>query len=165
VLQVAIQNAQPPEQVQAAFDDAVKATQDRERLINEGQAYANDVIPKAGGTAARLLQEAEGYRTRVVQTAEGDAARFRQVAAAYNNAPQVTRDRMYLETMQQIFSNTSKILIDSRSSNPLLYLPFDKLLQQSAGEAVTVRPSTAPPAEPAPAEPRPSAGARVRETR
>jgi len=165
VLQVAIQNAQPPEQVQAAFDDAVKATQDRERLINEGQAYANDVIPKAGGTAARLLQEAEGYRTRVVQTAEGDAARFRQVAAAYNNAPQVTRDRMYLETMQQIFSNTSKILIDSRSSNPLLYLPFDKLLQQSAGDAVTVRPSTVLPAEPAPAEPRPSAGARVRETR
>jgi membrane protease subunit HflK len=165
VLQVAIQNAQPPEQVQAAFDDAVKATQDRERLINEGQAYANDVIPKAGGTAARLLQEAEGYRTRVVQTAEGDAARFRQVAAAYNNAPQVTRDRMYLETMQQIFSNTSKILIDSRSSNPLLYLPFDKLLQQSTGDAATVRPVPLLPPEPAPAEPRPSAGARVRETR
>jgi membrane protease subunit HflK len=165
VLQVAIQNAQPPEQVQAAFDDAVKATQDRERLINEGQAYANDVIPKAGGMAARLMQEAEGYRTRVVQTAEGDAARFRQVAAAYSNAPQVTRDRLYLETMQQIFSNTSKVLIDSRNSNPLLYLPFDKLLQQSAGDAVTVRPSTALPAEPAPVETRPSAGARGRESR
>jgi membrane protease subunit HflK len=165
VLQVAIQNAQPPEQVQAAFDDAVKATQDRERLINEGQAYANDVIPKAGGTAARLLQEAEGYRTRVVQTAEGDAARFRQVAGAYGNAPQVTRDRLYLETMQQIFSSTSKVLIDSRNSNPLLYLPFDKLLQQSAGDTVTVRPSPSLPAEPAPAEPRPSAGARTRETR
>ena len=165
VLQVAIQNAQPPEQVQAAFDDAVKATQDRERLINEGQAYANYVIPKAGGTAARLMQEAEGYRTRVVQTAEGDAARFRQVAAAYSKAPQVTRDRLYLETMQQIFSNTSKVLIDSRNSNPLLYLPLDKLLQQSAGDAVTVRPSTVPPAEPAPVETRPSAGARGRESR
>ena len=165
VLQVAIQNAQPPEQVQAAFDDAVKATQDRERLINEGQAYANDVIPKARGTAARLLQEAEGYRTRVVQTAEGDASRFRQVAAAYSNAPQVTRDRMYLETMQQIFSSTSKVLIDSRSSNQLLYLPFDKLLQQSAGDVATVRPAPALPAEPAAAEPKTSAGARTRETR
>jgi len=165
VLQVAIQNAQPPEQVQAAFDDAVKATQDRERLINEGQAYANDVIPRAGGMAARLMQEAEGYRTRVVQTAEGDAARFRQVAAAYSSAPQITRDRLYLETMQQVFSSTSKVLIDSRNTNPLLYLPFDKLLQQSAGDAVTIRPAPALPAEPAPGESRPSAGARTRESR
>jgi membrane protease subunit HflK len=165
VLQVAIQNAQPPEQVQAAFDDAVKATQDRERLINEGQAYANDVIPKARGTAARLMQEAEGHRARVVQTAEGDAARFRQVATEYAKAPQVTRERLYLDTMQQIFANTSKVLVDSKSSSPLLYLPFDKLLQHSAGDAATVRPSTALPAEPAPAEPRPAAGARSRETR
>jgi membrane protease subunit HflK len=165
VLQVAIQNAQPPEQVQAAFDDAVKATQDRERLINEGQAYANDVVPKARGTAARLLQEAEGYRTRVVQTAEGDAARFRQVLAEYTKAPQVTRERLYIETMQQIFSSTTKVMIDSRASNPLLYLPFDKLLQQTAGEAATVRPSVPSPAEAAPVEPRPGSGGRVRETR
>ena len=166
VLQVAIQNAQPPEQVQAAFDDAVKATQDRERLINEGQAYANDVIPKAGGTAARLLQEAEGYRTRVVQTAEGDAARFRQVVTEYSKAPQVTRDRLYLETMQQIFSSTTKVLVDSRSTNQLLYLPFDKLLQQSTGDVpTTVRPAPALPTEPAPAEPKTSAGVRTRETR
>ncbi len=166
VLQVAIQNAQPPEQVQAAFDDAVKATQDRERLINEGQAYANDVIPRAGGTAARLRQEAEAHRTRVVQTAEGDAARFRLIAAEYSKAPQITRERMYLETMQQIFSSTTKVMVESRNSNPLLYLPFDKLLQQSAGEApAVVRPAPAPPAEPAPAETRPSAGARSRETR
>jgi membrane protease subunit HflK len=165
VLQVAIQNAQPPEQVQAAFDDAVKATQDRERLINEGQSYANDVIPKAGGTAARLLQEAEGYRTRIVQTAEGDAARFRQILAEYNRAPQVTRERLYLETMQQIFTSTTKVMIDTRASNPLLYLPFDKLLQQSAGESATVRPPLSLPAEPAPPEPRPSAGTRGRETR
>jgi len=165
VLQVAIQNAQPPEQVQAAFDDAVKATQDRERLINEGQAYANDVIPKAGGTAARLLQEAEGYRTRIVQTAEGDAARFRQVLAEYSKAPQVTRDRLYLETMQQIFSSTTKVMIDSKASNQLLYLPLDRLLQQSMGDTATVRPPVSMPAEPPPSEPRQSAGARVRESR
>lgn len=165
VLQVAIQNAQPPEQVQAAFDDAVKATQDRERLINEGQAYANDVIPRARGTAARLLQEAEGYRTRVVETAEGDAARFRQVATAYAQAPQVTRERLYIETMQQIFANTSKVLIDSRASTPLLYLPFDKLLQQSAQEPVTVRPTSPSTNEPAPVDSRPSPGSRGRESR
>jgi len=165
VLQVAIQNAQPPEQVQAAFDDAVKATQDRERLINEGQAYANDVIPKAGGTAARLLQEAEGYRTRIVQTAEGDAARFRQVLTEYSKAPQVTRDRLYLETMQQIFSSTTKVMIDSKASNQLLYLPLDRLLQQSMGDTATVRPPVSMPAEPPPSEPRQSAGARVRESR
>ncbi len=165
ILQVAIQNAQPPEQVQAAFDDAVKATQDRERLINEGQAYANDVVPKAGGTAARLLQEAEGYRTRVVQTAEGDAARFRQVLTEYNKAPQVTRDRLYLDTMQQIFSNTTKVMIDSRSSNPLLYLPFDKLMQQSATEGGAARAPVATLPEPAPADSRSSSGLRSRETR
>jgi membrane protease subunit HflK len=100
-----------------------------------------------------------------VQTAEGDAARFRQVLVEYSRAPQVTRDRMYLETMQQIFSSTTKVLIDSRNSSPLLYLPLDKLMQQSAQEPVTVRPPAAPPAEPAPAEPRPGAGARVRESR
>ena len=164
VLQVAIQNAQPPEQVQAAFDDAVKATQDRERLINEGQAYANDVIPRAGGTAARLLQEAEGYRTRVVETAQGDASRFRQVATEYARAPQVTRDRLYLETMQQIFTNTTKVMIDSRSGNPLLFLPFDKLLQQSAADSAVVRPSPGMP-EPLPIESRPALGSRGRETR
>jgi membrane protease subunit HflK len=165
VLQVAIQNAQPPEQVQAAFDDAVKATQDRERLINEGQAYANDVVPKAGGTAARLLQEAEGYRTRIVQTAEGDAARFRQVLVEYNKAPQVTRDRLYLDTMQQIFSNTTKVMIDSRGSSPMLYLPLDKLLQQSGAEAGAGRTPSMTLSEPAPSEPRASGGARSRETR
>lgn len=166
VLQVAIQNAQPPEQVQAAFDDAVKATQDRERLINEGQSYANDVIPKAGGAAARLLQEAEGYRTRIVQTAEGDASRFRQVLTEYNKAPAVTRDRLYLDTMQQIFSNTTKVMIDSRSSNQLLYLPFDKLMQQVTGETATVRPVTPAPAEAVtPGDARVSGATRSRETR
>jgi len=164
VLQVAIQNAQPPEQVQAAFDDAVKATQDRERLINEGQAYANDVVPRARGTAARLMQEAEGYRTRVVETAQGDTARFRLVAAEYAKAPQVTRDRMYIDTMQQIFASTTKVLIDTRNSSQLLYLPFDKLLQQNGAETATVRPPPVIP-EPAPVDPRSGAGSRSRESR
>jgi len=132
---VAIQNAQPPEQVQAAFDDAVKATQDRERQINEGQAYANDVVPKARGLAARLMQEAEAYRTRVIETAQGDASRFRQLLVEYTKAPAVTRDRLYLETMQQVFSNTTKVLVDTKSNNNVLFLPFDKLMQQAIADS------------------------------
>jgi membrane protease subunit HflK len=146
---VAIQNAQPPEQVQAAFDDAVKAGQDRERQINEGQAYANDVVPKARGAASRLLQEAEGYRTRIVQNAEGDASRFKQILTEYQKAPAVTRDRMYLETMQQIFGNTTKVLVDSRNNNQLLYLPLDKLLQQATPETTAPRAAVTPSPEPA----------------
>jgi membrane protease subunit HflK len=132
---VAIQNAQPPEQVQAAFDDAVRATQDRERQISEGEAYANDVVPKARGLASRLVQEAEGYRARTIETAQGDAARFRQVLVEYNKAPQITRDRLYLETMQAVFSNTTKVLLDTRGGNNLLYLPFDKLMQQAIADS------------------------------
>ncbi len=133
VVDVTIQQVQPPEQVQAAFEDANKAAQDRERLINEGRAYANDVIPKVRGTAARLMQEADGYRQRVIASAEGDTSRFRQVLAEYAKAPQVTRERMYLETMQEIFTNTSKVYVDSRASNNLLYLPLDRLMQHGAG--------------------------------
>jgi membrane protease subunit HflK len=146
---VAIQNAQPPEQVQAAFDDAVRATQDRERQINEGQAYANDVVPKARGLAARLVQEAEGYRSRVVQSAEGDGARFRQVLVEYNRAPAVTRDRMYLETMQTVFTNASKVMVDTRTNNSLLYLPLDKLMQQTIAEVNAAAPR-APGVTPSP---------------
>ena len=131
VSKVTMQNAQPPEQVQAAFDDAVKAGQDRERQKNEGQAYANDVIPKARGTAARLLQEADGYKQRLIATAEGDASRFRQINAEYTKAPEVTRSRMYLETMQQIYASTSKVMVDTKGQGNLLYLPLDKLLQAS----------------------------------
>ncbi|MEW5880918.1 MAG: FtsH protease activity modulator HflK [Pseudomonadota bacterium] len=157
VLEVAIQNAQPPEQVQAAFDDAVKAGQDRERLINEGQAYANDVVPKARGAASRLLQEAEGYRTRVVETAQGDAARFRQILAEYNKAPAVTRDRMYLDTMQQIFTNATKVMVDARGGNNVLFLPFDKLMQQVIGEGGGSG-ARVVPAPPAPVAPEPAQG-------
>jgi modulator of FtsH protease HflK len=152
VLTVAIQNAQPPQEVQAAFDDAVKATQDRERLINEGQAYFNDVVPKARGTASRLTQEAEGFRTRVIETAEGDTSRFKAVLGEYSKAPAVTRERLYLETMQQVFSNTTKVMVDSRNSSPLLYLPFDRLMQQAGGEPAAA-PRGAPTQEPVPAAP------------
>mgnify|MGYP001766272352 CR=1 FL=1 len=137
ISKVTMQNAQPPEQVQSAFDDAVKAGQDRERQKNEGQAYANDVIPKAKGTAARLMEEANGYRQRVVATAEGDASRFRQVQTEYAKAPEVTRQRMYLETMQQIYSNTSKVMVDTKGQGNLLYLPLDKLMQAATVSTAT----------------------------
>jgi membrane protease subunit HflK len=143
VVDVTIQQAQPPEQVQAAFEDANKAAQDRERLINEGQAYANDIIPRARGTAARLLEEAEGYRQRVIAAAEGDADRFTSVLTEYAKAPAVTRERMYLETMQQIFSNTSKVFIDSKTSGNLLYLPLDRLIQQG-DPSRSAQPNAAP---------------------
>lgn len=132
VSKLTLQNVQPPEQVQAAFDDAVKAGQDRDRQINEGQAYANDVIPRARGNAARLMEESNGYKSRVVANAEGDASRFKQILVEYNKAPEVTRQRMYLDTMQQILSSTSKILLDTKGSGNLLYLPLDKLMQAAA---------------------------------
>lgn len=135
ITNVTMQGVQPPEQVQAAFDDAVKASQDRERQKNEGQAYANDVIPKARGAASRLLQEAEAYSARVTANAEGDASRFKQVLTEYQKAPAVTRDRMYLDTMQQIFANTTKVMVDAKSGSNLLYLPLDKLISQSVSGA------------------------------
>ncbi len=154
IVNVNVQNVQVPEQVQAAFNDAVRAGADRDRFKNEGQAYASDVIPKARGTASRLLEEAEGYRSRVVAQAEGDAQRFRSVLAEYQKAPAVTRDRLYIDTMQQVYSNVSKVLVDSRNGSNLLYLPLDKLLQQgSTGGAlpsVPAVPSAAPPTEGAP---------------
>ena len=130
----------PPEQVQAAFDDVLKAGQERERVKNEAQAYANDVIPRASGAASRLLEEAEAYRSRVTANAEGDASRFTQVQEAYAKAPAVTRDRMYLETMQQIFANTTKVMVDAKNGSNLLYLPLDKLIQQSSGTVTTSPP-------------------------
>jgi len=155
---VTIQNAQPPEQVQAAFDDAVKAGQDRERQKNEGQAYANDVIPRARGTAARLQQEAAGYRQRVIASAEGDASRFRQVLTEYAKAPAITRERIYIETMQQVLQSTSKIIMDYRGSGNLLYLPLDKLMQGPGAPA-----AEAAGARPAPGEQAPDTGPRSRD--
>lgn len=137
---VNVQNVQVPEQVQAAFNDAVKASADRDRFKNEGQAYAADVVPKAQGNAARLKEEAEGYRSRVVAQADGDAQRFRAVLAEYQRAPGVTRDRLYLETMQTVYSNVTKVMVDSRNGSNLLYLPLDKLIQQTAS-ATTLSPA------------------------
>ena len=122
----------PPEQVQASFDDVLKAGQERERAKNEAQAYANDVIPRATGTAARLKEEAEAYKARIVAQAQGDAQRFSSVLAEYQKAPQVTRDRMYLDTMQQVYSNVTKVIVDSRQGSNLLYLPLDKIMQSVA---------------------------------
>ena len=142
IVDVTIQNAQPPEEVQAAFSDAIKAGQDAERLKNEGQAYANDVIPRARGSAERLIQEAEAYRERVIATATGDADRFRKIVVEYNKAPAVTRDRLYLETMQQIYSNVTKVLVDTKGNSQLLYLPLDKLIAQSAPTSTVNQDST-----------------------
>src|ERR671923_185554 len=157
---VTIQNAQPPEQVQAAFDDAVKAGQDRERQKNEGQAYANDVIPRARGAAARLQQEADGYKQRVIANADGEASRFKQVLAEYAKAPGVTRERLYIETMQQILASTNKIMMDYKGSGNLLYLPLDKLMQQAGGAPQTEAQLSQRQSEPPPAE----ASPRSRET-
>jgi modulator of FtsH protease HflK len=145
---VNIQNVQPPEPVQAAFDDALKAGQDRDRLKNEGQAYANDVVPRAKGTAARLKEEADGYKSNVIARAEGDAQRFKSVYTEYQKAPQVTRDRMYTDAMQQIYGSVTKVMVDSKQGNNLLYLPLDKIMQMSSspGADILAVPSATAPA-------------------
>jgi membrane protease subunit HflK len=162
----------PPEQVQSAFDDVLKAGQERERAKNEAQAYANDVVPRAVGAASRLKEESDAYKARVVAQSQGDAQRFRSVLTEYQKAPQVTRDRMYLDTMQQIYSNVTKVLVDSSKGSNLLYLPLDKIMQLSApaaepAPAVTAAPTTvpAPAAGPNDARTRDAARTRERETR
>jgi membrane protease subunit HflK len=161
ISRVTMQDSQAPEQVQAAFDDAVKAGQDRERQKNEAQAYANDVVPKARGTASRLLQEAEGYRQSVIANAEGEASRFRQIVAEYNKAPGVTRDRLYIDTIQQVLSNSSKIVVDQKGGGGnLLYLPLDKLMQNSGADGA-LKPVT--PEATAPVPPPSDASSRSRD--
>lgn len=142
----------PPEQVQAAFDDVLKAGQERERAKNEAQAYANDVVPRAVGSASRLKEESDAYKARIVAQAEGDAQRFRSVQAEYAKAPQVTRDRMYLDAMQQVYSSVTKVLVDSRQGSNLLYLPLEKIMQMAGQSnapdtagAVPVTPGTVTP--------------------
>ena len=159
----------PPEQVQAAFDDVLKAGQERERAKNEAQAYANDVIPRAVGSASRLKEEADAYKARIIAQAQGDAERFSSVLTEYQKAPQVTRDRMYLDAMQQIYANTTKVLVDSRQGSNLLYLPLDKIMQMSDhGTTGAADPASAPPANgpataPATAPAQPSLDARTRD--
>ena len=139
----------PPEQVQSSFDDVLKAGQERERAKNEAEAYANDVIPRAVGSASRLEEEAQAYKARVVAQAQGDAQRFRSVYTEYQKAPQVTRDRMYLDTMQQIYGNVTKVLVESRQGSNLLYLPLDKIMQMSGASGVDSASHAAPAAVPA----------------
>ena len=138
IVNVNVQSVQPPEQVQAAFEDTLKAGQDGDRLKKEGQAYASSEIPKAQGTSARLRQEAEGYKARVVAQAEGDADRFARQLVEYQKAPQVTRERLYIDTMREVYCNITKVMIDARNNTSLLQLPLDRLLQQAAA-------GTAPP--------------------
>ena len=158
---VNIQNVQPPEQVKAAFDDALKAGQDGDRSKNEGQAYANDVVPRAEGRASRLKEESEGYKSTILAQAQGESQRFKSILTEYQKAPQVTRDRMYLDAMQQIYSSTTKIMVDSRSGNNLLSLPLDRLLQLGLNTAAADAPAAVPPpAVVAPAPPAPDVRSR-----
>ena len=135
---VNLQNVQAPEQVLSAFEDVVRAGQDRERFKNEGQAYANNVVPNARGVAARLLEEANGYKQTAIATAQGDASRFRQILTEYEKAPAVTRERLYLETVQQILSNTTKIVVDQKGGQNMLFLPLDKIIQMAGQGTGTV---------------------------
>ena len=135
----------PPEQVQAAFDDVLKAGQERERTKNDAQAYANNVVPLATDTASRLKEESEAYKARIVAQAQGDAGRFSAVLAEYQKAPQVTRDRMYTDAMQQIYASTTKVLVDSKQGSNLLYLPIDKLMQLSGNSAAATPVDAASP--------------------
>jgi modulator of FtsH protease HflK len=170
---VTMQNAQPPQPVQASFDDAVRAKQIREQLKNEGEAYANDILPKARGSAARLLEEAEGYKQTVVANAQGDASRFSQILTEYEKAPGVTRERIYLDVMQQIMQNSSKVLVDQKAGQNLLYLPLDKLMQMQApstgydgasAESAIARAAASAP-QPTPTAPATTPDARARDPR
>jgi len=135
IVKVQMQKVSPPDEVKAAFDDATKAREDGARIIKEAEAYSNDIIPRARGAASRLIQEAQGYKASITARAEGDARRFASIVGEYVKYPGVTRDRMYIETMEQVLSNTTKILIDQKGSSNVLYLPLDRMLQNSAGGA------------------------------
>jgi membrane protease subunit HflK len=130
IAKVEMQSAKPPEQVKAAFDDAIKAREDEQKSVNQAEAYKNDIIPKARGGAARLREEANGYKAKVVAKAEGEANRFEQLLAEYQRAPEVTRQRLYLDAIESVLSSSSKVLMDSKNGNSLMYLPIDKLLEQ-----------------------------------
>ena len=127
---VEMQPAKPPEEVKAAFDDAIKAREDEQRLVNEAEAYRNDIIPKARGSAARLREESNGYKARVIAKAEGEASRFEQLLTEYKRAPKVTRERLYIDAIESVFSNTNKVLIDNDNGNSLMYLPIDRLIEK-----------------------------------
>ena len=152
ISKVEMQSAKPPEEVKAAFDDAIKAREDEQRFVNESEAYRNDVIPKARGAAARLREESNAYKARVIAKSEGEASRFEQLLAEYLRAPEVTRQRLYLDSIESVLSNTSKVLLDTEGSNSLMYLPIDKLLQQQGNDRLLTIPKEYRP------EPQPSSG-------
>jgi modulator of FtsH protease HflK len=128
ITSVNLQDAQPPEQVQAAFEDAIKAREDKQRLINEAEAYRKDIVPKAGGAAARKIQEAEGYKQQMIAQAEGEVSRFSQLLTEYSKAPELTRNRLYLETLESVLSQSNTVVLDVKSNN-MVYLPLDKIIQ------------------------------------
>ena len=163
VVNVNVHSVQPPEQVQAAFDDTLKAGQDGDRLKKEAAAYASSEIPRAQGTASRLAQEAEGYKARVVAQAEGDAQRFSQQLVEYQKAPQVTRDRLYIDAMREMYTNVTKIMVDGRSGGNLLSMPLDRLIQQGAAAQATAAGSVAPPPVAADTAPPAATDARTRD--
>jgi membrane protease subunit HflK len=133
-----MQNAQPPEQVQHAFNDAIKAREDKERLVNEAEAYSNDILPRARGKAARMGQEAAAYRAQVIAQATGETQRFIQVLREYKKAPTVTRERLYLETMESVLGNSNKVMVDVKKGNNIMYLPLDRLGSRS-GSGLTAQ--------------------------
>ena len=153
----------PPEQVQAAFDDVLKAGQERERAKNEAQAYANDVVPRAVGSASRLKEESDAYKERIVAQAQGDAQRFRSVLTEYQKAPQVTRDRMYVDAMQQVYSSVTKVMVDSSQGSNLLYLPLDKIMQMTGSAADGAAAAAPPVALPANTATAPATDSRARD--
>jgi len=126
---VQMQPAKPPDEVKEAFDDAIKSREDEQRSVNEAEAYRNDIIPRARGAAARLREESNGYKQRVIARAEGEASRFNQLLTEYERAPEVTRQRLYLDTIESVLSSTSKIFLDVEGNNSLMYIPLDKLIR------------------------------------
>ena len=138
IAKVEMQSAKPPEEVKAAFDDAIKAREDEQKSVNQAEAYKNDVIPKARGGAARLREEANGYKAKVIAKAEGEASRFEQLLAEYQRAPEVTRQRLYIDTIESVLSSSSKVLMDTDSGNSLMYLPIDKLLERRSNTSQNV---------------------------
>ena len=137
VLTVQMQAAKPPDEVKEAFDDAIKSREDEQRSVNEAEAYRNDIIPRARGAAARIREEANGYKQKVIAEAEGDASRFSQMLTEYQRAPDVTRERLYLNSVESVLSSTSKVLLDTGNNNSIMYIPLDKMLENTPGKTVT----------------------------
>lgn len=156
VTKVNIEDAHPPKEVKAAFDDVIKAKEDEERLQNEAQAYANGIIPEARGKAKRMLQEAGAYKAEVVERAKGEAKRFEQLLTEYKKAPEVTRQRLYLETMESVYGNTTKVVVDVEGGNNMMYLPLDRLVNNAAAAPSMQETINIPASKPEPVKQEPT---------